>query len=137
MVRPFAALAALTAILLSTVAFPQRPIPGMAPIPDFSGMWAYPYWPSFELPLSGPGPVVNKLRRRQLLDADGRPLPAAVAPLAGNPLRLVGDYANPILKLEAAEIVRKQGELEMFAVTFTLQIQSAQTFQRTSQRKRA
>jgi hypothetical protein len=56
---------------------------------------------------------VNKLRRRQLLDADGRPLPAANAPLAGNPLRLVGDYANPILKLEAAEIVRKQGELEL------------------------
>ena len=55
----------------------------------------------------------HKLRRRQLLDADGRPLPAANAPLAGNPLRLVGDYGNPILKLEAAEIVRKQGELEL------------------------
>ena len=86
---------------------------GAAPIPDFSGKWAYPYWPSFELPLSGPGPVVNKMRRRQLLDADGQPLPAANAPLAGDPLRLVGDYTNPILKPEAAEVVRKQGELEL------------------------
>jgi hypothetical protein len=67
----------------------------------------------FELPLAGPGPVVNKLRRKQLLDADGRPLPAANAPLAGNPLRLLGDYTNPILKPEAAEIVKKQGELEL------------------------
>jgi hypothetical protein len=53
------------------------------------------------------------MRRRQLLDADGRPLPAANAPLAGNPLRLVGDYTNPILKPEAAEIVKKHGELEL------------------------
>ena len=47
------------------------------------------------------------------MDADGRPLPAANAPLTGNPLRLVGDYTNPILKPEAAEIVKKQGELEL------------------------
>jgi hypothetical protein len=67
-------------------------------------------WPSFELPLSGPGPVVNKLRRRQLLDADGRPLPAANAPLAGNPLRLVRDYANPIPKLEAAASTCRRAE---------------------------
>jgi hypothetical protein len=101
------------ATLFSSVAFTQKASQGTTSVPDFSGMWAYPYWPSFELPLSGPGPVVNKLRQRQLLDADGRRLPAANAPLAGNPLRLVGDYANPILKLEAAEIVRKQGELEL------------------------
>jgi hypothetical protein len=42
-----------------------------ASIPDFSGFWGHPYWPGFEQPLSGPGPVVNKFRRRQNLDADG------------------------------------------------------------------
>jgi hypothetical protein len=101
------------ATLFSSALFAQQPSQSNPSIPDFSGMWAYPYWPSFELPLSGPGPVVNKLRLRQMLDADGRPLPAANAPLTGNPLRLVGDYTNPILKPEAAEIVRKQGELEL------------------------
>ena len=102
-----------TAMLFSSAAFTQELSQGTTLIPDFSGMWSYPYFPSFELPLSGPGPVVNKSRRRQLLDADGRPLPAATAPLAGSPLQLVGDYTNPILKPEAAEIVRKHGELEL------------------------
>jgi len=105
--------AASGAALFSSMAFTQELSQGTASIPDFSGFWAYPYWPSFELPLAGPGPVVNKLRRRQLLDADGRPLPAANAPLAGDPNRLVGDYTNPILKAEAAEIVKKHGELEL------------------------
>jgi hypothetical protein len=105
MVRPFIIIAASGATLFSSLAFEQEP--------DFSGMWAHPYWPSFELPLSGPGPIVNKMRRRQQLDADGRPLPAATAPLAGDPLRLVGDYANPILKPDAAKKVKQQGELEL------------------------
>jgi hypothetical protein len=107
-------IAALTT-LFSPVAFTQQSSQGTASIPDLSGMWSYPYWPSFELPLSGPGPVVNKLRRSQVLDADGRPLPVAKRPLTGDPLRLVGDYTNPILKPQAAEIVRKQGELELNA----------------------
>src|ERR1700693_5840926 len=113
MMRRFIIAAASAATLFSLAAFAQEPSQGTTSIPDFSGVWSYPYWPSFELPLSGPGPVVNKLRRRQVLDADGRPLPAANAPLAGDPLRLVGDYTNPILKPEAAEIVKKQGELEL------------------------
>jgi hypothetical protein len=56
---------------------------------------------------------VNKLRRKQLLDADGRPLPTTTAPLTADPLRLVGDYTNPILKPEAAKTVREHGELEL------------------------
>jgi hypothetical protein len=103
----------LGATLFSSLALAQEPSKERESIPDFSGMWAHPYWPSFELPLSGPGPIVNKMRRRQQLDADGRPLPAATAPLAGDPLRLVGDYANPILKPEAAKIVKQHGELEL------------------------
>jgi hypothetical protein len=86
---------------------------GAASIPDFSGLWSHPYWPGFEPPLSGPGPVRNKLRRRQALDPDGRPLPAANAPLVSEPLRLVGDYTNPVLKPQAAEVVKKHGELEL------------------------
>ena len=101
------------ATLFSSAAFAQQPSQGTPSAPDFSGLWSYPYFPGFGLPVSGPGPVVNKVRRRQVLDADGRPLPAATAPLASNPFRLVGDYTNPILKTEAAEIVRKQGELEI------------------------
>src|ERR1700693_361535 len=111
MMRRFIIAAASAATLFSLAAFAQEPSQGTTSIPDFSGVWSYPYWPSFELPLSGPGPVVNKVRRRQLLDADGRFLPAANAPLAGNPLQLVGDYTNPILKPEAAEVVKKAGRI--------------------------
>jgi hypothetical protein len=83
-----------------------------ASIPDFSGLWTKPYI-GIELPLSGPSPVVNKSRMRQLFDIDGRRLPAASAPLVSSVLQLVGDYSNPILKAEAAEVVKKNGEMEL------------------------
>ena len=67
-------------------------------IPNFSGVWAHPYFPGLEPPASGPGPVVNKSRRR-----DG----------VGNPNQFVGDYTNPILKPQAAEVVRKYGEISL------------------------
>src|ERR1700674_961674 len=69
-----------------------------ASVPDFSGIWAHPYLTGFEPPLSGPGPVLNRSR-----------LPNGVA----NFQRLVGDYANPILKPRAAEIVKKHGEISL------------------------
>jgi hypothetical protein len=69
--------------------------------PDFSGIWLHPFWPGFDPPLSGPGPVVNKLR-----------LPNGI----GNWRVLVGDYTNPILKPDAAEIVRKQGDISLTGV---------------------
>jgi hypothetical protein len=72
-------------------------------IPDFSGVWVHPFWPGFDPPLSGPGPVVNKLR-----------LPGG----AGNSNKLVGDYTNPILKPQAAEVVRKHGEVSMAGVGY-------------------
>src|SRR2546421_12854033 len=65
-------------------------------IPDFSGHWARPYI-GFEPPLSGPGPIVNRSRIRGQSDIN----------------QFVGDYTNPILKPEAAEIVKKHGELEL------------------------
>jgi hypothetical protein len=87
-----------------------------ASIPDFSGLWSHPSYPGFEPPLSGPGPVVNKTRRRQLVGADRRPLPAATAPLVSDFSHLVGDYTNPILRLNAADAVKKDGEMELSGV---------------------
>jgi hypothetical protein len=62
-----------------------------ASIPDFSGIWSHPYLTGFEIPFSGPGPVLNKSRLRN-----------GVA----NFQKLVGDHANPILQPWAAEVVR-------------------------------
>jgi hypothetical protein len=64
-------------------------------IPDFSGIWAHAN-PGFEPLSSGPTSLINLERR-----PNG----------TGNGLKLVGDHTNPILKPEAAEIVRQHGEL--------------------------
>jgi hypothetical protein len=62
-------------------------------IPDFSGIWAHPFFPGFELPLSGPGPVTNRSQQTQIFDVDGRPRARATKPvLVDNPNQLVGDY---------------------------------------------
>jgi len=66
-----------------------------ASIPDLSGIWGR--WFTFEPPPSGPGPVVSRLRR-----PDGTMI-----------LSVVGDYANPILRPEAAATIRKIGEAEL------------------------
>jgi hypothetical protein len=68
--------------------------------PDFSGRWQRNTMDP-ELPPSGPGPLVN-LRR---------PMDDHTPNGGGDPLPLVGDYMNPILKPNAAEVVRKAGEL--------------------------
>jgi hypothetical protein len=84
-----------------------------AAIPDFSGIWSHPGFPGFEPPASGAGPVVNKMRRPQTADFDGRVLPAKNNILVSNPALLVGDYTNPILKPDAAAVVKKHGEMEL------------------------
>ena len=71
--------------------------PGAASVPDFSGIWAHPYLTGFEPPASGPGPVTNRSRRNGV----------------GNFQQLVGDYTNPILKPQAAAVVRKHGEISL------------------------
>ena len=89
--RPWIIAAAVAAVLASA-AFAQERSQGAATIPDFSGIWGNPYLYGIEPPASGPGPVVNKARRRQTLDADGRPFAtAADAPLVSLAIRLVGD----------------------------------------------
>jgi len=68
-----------------------------ASIPDFSGLWLHPGL-GFGPPLSGPGPVRNKTR----------------LPSGASDFRLVvGDYTNPILKPEAAEVVKQFGEISL------------------------
>src|ERR1700722_3194499 len=70
---------------------------GASAIPDFSGTWVHPYFPGIEPPLSGPGPVRNRLRR----------------PNGTGATQLVGDYSNPILKPEAAAVVKRHGEISL------------------------
>jgi hypothetical protein len=74
-----------------------------ASVPDFSGMWVHPFFPGIEPPASGPGPVLNRSRQ-----------PDGVA----NPWQLVGDYTNPILKSQAAEVVKRYGEISLAGMTY-------------------
>ena len=64
-------------------------------IPDFSGTWLHTL-PGFEPLPSGPTALINRSRR-----ANG----------TGEILKLNGDYTNPILKPEAAAVVKKHAEL--------------------------
>jgi hypothetical protein len=76
--------------------------PSAASIPDFSGIWAHLTWPDVEPPLAGPGPVTNRSRVNGVSSTS----------------RLVGDYTNPILKLDAAEVVKKHGEISLAGVGY-------------------
>jgi hypothetical protein len=64
-------------------------------IPDFSGIWTHAN-PGFEPLASGPTALVNRSRR-----PNG----------TGDGLKLTGDYTNPILKPQAAEVVKRYAEL--------------------------
>jgi hypothetical protein len=85
-----------------TVAPALTSAPNATSIPDFSGAWAHPGL-GFGPPLSGPGPVRNKSRLRSG---------------ASNFDQLVGDYGNPILKPQAAEVVKKFGEISLSGLAF-------------------
>jgi hypothetical protein len=122
--RLFLLSAALAAAAMTSTAG-QTTVPGAGPpgsatpslsIPDFSGEWSHPSFPGFEPPASGPGPVVNKSRIPQISDADGHILPPGNNLRVSNPARLVGDYANPILKPHAVEIVKQHGEMELSGI---------------------
>jgi hypothetical protein len=118
MTRTLIIATASAAALFSASAFTQERSQGTGSIPDFSGFWGNPYLYGIEPPLSGPGPVVNKARRRQSFDVDGRPLPAANAPLVSEARQLVGEYTNPILKPGAAEVVKKHAEMSLAGVGY-------------------
>jgi hypothetical protein len=80
--------------------------PNTALIPDFSGTWGHPS-AGFEPLASGPTSVTNRSRTRE-------------GPQRGvsNFNQLVGDYTNPILKPEAAEVVKKHGEIALAGVGY-------------------
>ena len=69
-------------------------------VPDFSGTWGRNTF-NVETPDKGPGPLVNL---RRLGKDKGRTL------VDGDPVPLVGDYNNPILRPETAAVVKKNGE---------------------------
>ena len=71
-----------------------------ASFPDVSGIWLHPSIPGFEPLSSGPTSVVNKSRLRTGPQAG-----------TGNINQLVGDYTNPILKPEAAKVLKQRGEI--------------------------
>src|SRR2546423_851699 len=88
----------VAAICISASAQTQ---PSPPSIPDLASIWGRPLLP-FEPPASGPGPVVSKLRR-----PNGTPIFSAT-----------GDHTNPILKPQAAEIVKKKADLEIGGASF-------------------
>jgi hypothetical protein len=105
-------MAVVSAIIVTlSAALAQQPGPPAAPIPNFSGTWVRPYF-GVEPPLSGPGPVTNSLRCSKI---------SQCAPFQGRDgvesyYGLVGDHTNPILKPQAAEVVKKHGEIELSGV---------------------
>jgi hypothetical protein len=91
----------IAAVLFGSAAiFPAFGAAAAGAVPDFSGPWGRNMF-NFEQPDSGPGPIVN-LRR---LGAD-----AGRSAADGDPIPLVGDYNNPILKPETAAVVKRNGE---------------------------
>jgi len=73
-----------------------------ASIPDFSGMWAHAAIPGFEPLASGPTSLTNRSRRNGI----------------SNLLQLNGDYTNPILKPQAAEIVKQHAEMSLAGIGY-------------------
>lgn len=92
--RTFACAFAVAAAIL---AVPESGQTEQAAIPDFAGFWSRETF-GFEPPYSGAGPIRNLIRR-----ADG----------TADPGRLLGDYRNPLLKPDAAELIRKRSEMSL------------------------
>src|SRR5437763_16473813 len=70
-----------------------------APIPNFSGQWGRAGLLRLEPPVSGPGPVTNTSRFADTVER-------------------VGDYTNPILTPQSAEIVKRRGEAQLAGINF-------------------
>jgi hypothetical protein len=107
--RTFLVTTTAVAALFSPAVFAQEPSKGTTSIPDFSGVWSHPYSAAsgFEPPASGPGPVTNRSRMSVGLQRN-----------VSSVYQLVGDYTNPILKPEAAEVVKQHGEISLHGVAY-------------------
>ena len=91
---------ALIAVAIATAfAFPSAA--QTSAVPDFSGLWGRDSL-HLESPPSGPGPVVNMIH----------------APNGTQDMnKLVGDYNNPILKPEAAALVKQRGQMSLEGIS--------------------
>src|SRR6267154_4348164 len=98
--------AAAASLLMQTMALAagpaERSAQSAASIPDFSGRWGRNAF-NFEPTPSGPQPVMNLSRQ-----PDG----------TSNIGQLVGDFRNPILKPETAEIIKQKGEMSKSGHTY-------------------
>jgi hypothetical protein len=104
--RPNVLLLVTVVLAASTPGFGQTAKGGThsaVSVPDFSGIWDHPSIPGFEPLASGPTSVTN-LARREGGVSDNR--------------QLVGDYANPILNREAAQIVKRHGEISLSGIGY-------------------
>ena len=97
-----AAAGALLPVLAEGASAPSGAGVESASIPDFSGVWHRWLRPGLGPPASGPGPITNRARINGV----------------SNYNRLVGDYTNPILKPEAADVVKKHGDLSLSGVGY-------------------
>ncbi len=91
---------AILVFLLSSVSATAAATQG---IPDFSGLWWHPSLPGPEPLASGPTTVINRSRTAKGISDYGQ---------------LVGDYTNPILKPEAAAVVKRLGDLSLAGKVF-------------------
>jgi hypothetical protein len=96
-----AAAAAWGQAVASTVA-PAGSTQNTSSVPEFSGVWHRWLRPGFGPPASGPGPVTNRSLVNGVSDYN----------------QLVGDYTNPILNRQAAEVVKKHGALSLSGVGY-------------------
>lgn len=94
---------ALLLVFATLFVQPAIGVENAASPPDFSGIWARNTF-SHEQPPDGPGPVTT-LRP---------PLPNGVF----DNFAMVGDYNNPILRPEAAAILKGRGEMSLNGVNF-------------------
>ena len=96
---------AICAAMLAIMVLDARAADELLKYPDFGGQWGRDML-FFEPPPSGPGPIVNSVRK-----ADGTMAPLDACCGIVNPW--AGDHTNPILKPDAAEAVRKFSTLAL------------------------
>jgi hypothetical protein len=97
-----AAAPAFAQTVVPTAGSAGRATQSAASIPDFSGVWHRWLRPGLGPPASGPGPVTNRSRINGV----------------SNYNQLVGDYTNPILNRQAADVVKKLGDLSLSGVGY-------------------
>ena len=85
--------------------------------PGFSGIWTHSFHPGFEPPLSGPGPVTNRSRTRQVFDNDGHPRSPGTKPsLVDHPRHEVSDRPTLGQSVTSCSRLSVQGGTEVVSL---------------------